>query len=102
MAEGIAAQDAPGAALGAMMQPGGGAPAAGPGAGQEAMQQKLQQIAGQVRQINALAQQVGGANPEIAAEMEQIGEILKVAIVKMAQQAPAQTPSSLAVPGQST
>lgn len=69
------------------------------GAGAEAVQAQLQQTAASVRQIGDLLQQLGAANPTLAPDIQQVSQILKGMIVKVAQSAPAQTASSLAVPG---
>jgi hypothetical protein len=63
------------------------------------MQAQLQQLAGQVRNLNNLAMQLAQSTPIIAPEMQQIAQILKQAIVKVAQAAPQQTASGAMVPG---
>ena len=70
-----------------------------PGAGANAQQQQLQQLAGQVRQIGDMLSQLASQAPMVAQDVQQIGQILKGMIIKVAQAAPAQTPSSMAVPG---
>lgn len=69
-----------------------------PGAGAAAVQAQVQQVAGQVRQLGQLAQQLAQTNPAIAPEMQQIAQILKAATVKVAQAAMQQTPSGAAAP----
>lgn len=75
---------------------GAGAPQ---GANAEAVQAQLQQMVQQIRQVGDLVQQIAASNPQLAQDAQQITQILKGMVVKSAQQAPAQTPSGLAVPG---
>lgn len=82
------------AGVGDLMSAGGD-----PAAGQDAMRMQLQQTANQIRQINDLLTQLGQSQPLLQGEVGQITQILKQAIVKVAQAAPMQTASSAAVPG---
>jgi methyl-accepting chemotaxis protein len=75
---------------------GAGAPQ---GANAEAVQAQLQAMVQQIRQVGDLVQQIAASNPQLAQDAQQITQILKGMVVKSAQQAPAQTPSGLAVPG---
>lgn len=72
--------------------------AGSPGAGAAAAQAQLQQVAGVIRQINQLVMQLAQQSPVLAPDMQQIGQILKSAIVKMASQAPQQTMSGATAP----
>jgi len=90
----VAGAASPTSAVGDLMA-GGGAPAAG----QDAVRAQMNQAAMQVRDIGAKAQAMATQFPAVAAEMQQIGEILKGAIVKLAQASSAQTASGAAVPG---
>lgn len=90
----IAGAAAPTPAVADML--GAGAPQ---GANAEAIQAQLQQTVQQIRQLGDLVQQIAASNPQLAQDAQQISQILKGMVVKAAQQAPAQTPSGLAVPG---
>jgi hypothetical protein len=94
MAEGVAGAASPTSALQMM-----GAGAQAPGAGADAMQAQLQQTVQQIRQIGDLVQQLAGANPALAQEAQQIGQLLKQMIIRSAQQAPQQTMSGAMTPG---
>lgn len=94
MADGVAGGASPTSAL-AMA----GAGAQPPGAGAEAVQAQLQQTVQQIRAVGDLVQQLAATNPMIAAEAQQIGQLLKQMIIKSAQQAPQQTMSGAMVPG---
>lgn len=94
MAEGVAGAASPTSALQMM-----GAGAAPPGADAAALQQQLQQTVQQIRQIGDLVQQLAAANPTLAQDAQQIGQILKQMIVRSAQQAPQQTMSGAMTPG---
>lgn len=73
--------------------------AAPQGANEEAVRAQLQQIVTQIRQVGDLVTQIGASNPQLQQDAQQITQILKGMVVKAAQQAPAQTPSAMAVPG---
>ena len=74
--------------------------AAGMGAAGADMQTQ-QMMAGmsQIQQIGEQCKQVAANFPLTADTMQQIQQLLKNAVVQMAPQAPAQTPSGAAVPG---
>lgn len=86
----------PTSAVGDLIAQGSGAPA---GAGADAQQAQLQQVAGQVRAIGDQIQQLISGNPMLAQDGQQISQILKGMIIKVAQAAPQQTMSGAAVPG---
>ena len=84
--------------------PPSGAEAGGPGMGQagqaaDAQLQLLQQGMGRVRDIGEDVKLIAQQFPEAAATAQQIQQLLKQLIIEMAPMAPAQTGSSLAVPG---
>ncbi len=91
----IAGTAAPAGALTTAMAAGGAAP----GAGAEAGNAQLESLAMAVRQIGDQVKTLIGQNPALAAEGQQIGQLLKLMIVKAAQQASMQTMSGAAVPG---
>ena len=87
--------------------PPGGAGAAGPGAGQpgaavDAQLQLLQQGMGSIREIGEDVKLIAEQFPPAARTAQQIQQLLKQMIIEMAPEAPAQTGSSLAVPGGGT
>ena len=85
--------------------PGGAAPAgagagAGPaGAGVDAQLQMLKQGMGAIRELSEDVKLIAEQFPTTASTAEQIKQLLKQMIIEMAPEAPAQTGSSLAVPG---
>ena len=84
--------------------PPGGAGAAGPGAGPagagvDAQLQLLQQGMGSIREIGEDVKLIAEQFPTAAGTAQQIQQLLKQMIIEMAPEAPAQTGSSLAVPG---
>src|SRR5262245_53892780 len=70
-----------------------------PGAGAEAGNAQLESLAMAVRQIGDQVKSIVGQNPTLAAEGQQIGQLLKLMVVKAAQQQQMQTMSSAQVPG---
>jgi len=86
---------APAAALTAAMSAGQAAPGAAP----EAANAQLEGLAMAVREIGDQVKQLVGQNPTLAAEGQQIGQLLKLMIVKAAQQGQMQTMSGASVPG---
>ncbi len=72
---------------------------AAPGAGAEAGNAQLESLAMAVRQIGDQIKQLAAQNPQLAGEVQQIGQLLKLMVVKTAQQAQMQTMSGAAVPG---
>jgi len=91
----IGADAAPTAALTTAMTGG----QATPGAAPEAVNAQLESLAMAVRQIGDQVKALIGQNPALAAEGQQIGQLLKLMIVKAAQQTSMQTMSGAAVPG---
>ena len=84
--------------------PPGGAGAAGAGAGQagagvDAQLQLLRQGVGSVRELSDDVKLLAEQFPMVAGTAEQIKQLLKQMLVEMAPEAPAQTGSSIAVPG---
>ena len=78
-----------------------GAMAAGPGvpgAGADAQNAQLESLAMAVRQVGDQVKMLVGQNPALAAEGQQIAQLLKLMIVKAAQQAQQTSMSSEAVP----
>jgi len=94
----IAGAAAPQGALTTAMAAGG----ATPGAGADAGNAQLESLAMSVRQIGDQVKTLVGQNPALAAEGQQIGQLLKLMIVKAAQQASMTSMSSEAVPGGSS
>lgn len=100
----IAADSSGMAGIGALTQNGaGGSPAVGPsagvpGAGVDAVNQQLMQAVNGIRQLGAASQQLASQFPALAPQMQQIQDLLKQAAVAVAQQAPQQTGSGLAIP----
>lgn len=84
---------------------GGGAPSMadpqGMGGGMGAMQPDpaLLEAVNQVRAIGDLAAQLQATNPIVAEDVNQITQILKQAVIKIAQAQTMQTASGMAVPG---
>lgn len=84
--------------MGAML--GGAAPQmSAAGAGADAQQQQLTQTMGRIRDLAEQLKQLGADFPVLGDDVQQIQQLLKQMVVKAAQVAPAQTASSLAVPG---
>jgi hypothetical protein len=54
---------------------------------------------GRIRDLAEQAKQLAADFPVLADDMQQVQQLLKQAVVKAAQVGPAQTASSLAVPG---
>lgn len=92
MANGIGAAAAPMEAVGSLLASQGGAPTGG-------ADQALQQVMGQIRQIGQGVQALESQYPQVAEEAQQITQLLKAMVIKVAQQGSAQTPSGMAVPG---
>jgi hypothetical protein len=69
-----------------------------PGAGADAERQELEAVAAQVRQILSITTSLATTYPSIAPDVEQVRTILARALVKLAQAAPEQTASGMAVP----
>ena len=74
----------------------GGSPASGGGADQA--RQMLEQAMGKIRDVGQQVDALGTQFPSLAPEVKQLKELLKRMVVKAAQQAPQQTPSSQALP----
>jgi hypothetical protein len=72
--------------------------AATPGAGADAANAQLESLAVAIREIGGKVQSLVGQNPALAAEGQQIGQLLKLMIVKAASQAQMTSVSSEAVP----
>ena len=68
-------------------------------AGVGAQDQMLTQTMGQIRAIGEAVKALADLIPMGADEVQQIQQLLKSLVVKAAQGAPAQSPSSMAVPG---
>jgi outer membrane murein-binding lipoprotein Lpp len=67
-----------------------------------AQQQQLAALMGRIRDLGATVDQLATEYPVLAGEMQQIQQILKLAVVRAAQAGQMggdQTPASLAVPG---
>lgn len=94
-------QGAP-ASAGGSMQPAGAPPSPGaPGAaaaGMDAAQQQNMQMIEGIRNLGEAAKQLALTSPLIADEAQQIQQLLKQMVVKVASTAPVQTASSQAVP----
>lgn len=58
----------------------------------------VQQMAGQLREIKGMVDELGSTYPAVANEVTQINNLLRQMIVKQAQAASTQTPSALALP----
>lgn len=69
-----------------------------PGQGAADAQAQLQTLAGQIRDLGQMVDQVATSFPNAAQEASQIKVLLKQIIVKAAAQAPPQTASAAAVP----
>jgi hypothetical protein len=80
--------------------PGGtGQPQLGAGPGMDAQSQMLQQFAQQVRGVSDQVKAMMAANPLVGDEAQQILQLLKQMIVKVAQPMPMANASGMAVPG---
>ncbi len=84
--------------------PSGGAAVAGAGAGPagagvDAQLQLLKQGMGAIRELSEDVKLIAEQFPATASTAEQIKQLLKQMIIEMAPEAPAQTGSSIAVPG---
>lgn len=73
--------------------------AATPGAGADAQNAQIESLGMAIREIGDKVKTVVGQNPALAAEGQQIGQLLKLMFVKAAQQAQMQSMSSEQVPG---
>ena len=93
MPNGIASEEAPSSAIGALL--GGMAPQASP----DQMVQQISAQMGQLREIGAQVEALMQSNPAAAPTLQQILTLLKRAAVEMAPTAPPQTASGSAVPG---
>ena len=69
-----------------------------PGAGADAQNAQLESLSMAVREVGEKIKAIVGQNPALAAEGQQIGQVLKLMIVKAAQQASMTSMSSEAVP----
>lgn len=63
------------------------------------MQSQLMASIARVRDLGEQIKQFALENPAVAEEVQQIQQLLKQMVVKMAAPVPAQTSSSMAVPG---
>lgn len=68
-------------------------------AGVGAQDQMLTQTMGQIRAIGEAVKGLADLIPMGADEVQQIQQLLKALVIKAAQGSPAQSPSSMAVPG---
>lgn len=73
-----------------------------PGAGADAQNAQLESLSMAVMQIGDQVKSLVGQNPALAQEGQQIGQLLKLMIVKAAQQAQADSMSSAQVPTAAT
>lgn len=77
-----------------------GALAAGPdmGGGMSPAQDQLAVIAGQIRDIGSMIDQLAETNPSVQQEAVQMKALLRQMLIKASQTMPMQTPSAEAIP----
>lgn len=61
--------------------------------------QALQQVMGKIRGVGEQVKGLEAEYPQVAEEAQQISQLLKAMVIKVAQQGSAQTASGMAVPG---
>lgn len=93
MAPGVASGVSPTSAIGDAMV------GSSPAGNADAMQTQLQGTMGKIRAINQQAEALAAEQPALAPIMQQIGELLKAAVVASAKAGMQQTASGMAVPG---
>jgi hypothetical protein len=82
-----------------MLTAGGGSPASGAAPGADQQRAQLAAFMGKLRELDQHIDQVFGEMPALRQVAQQMKAMLKQAVQKAAQTAPAQTASSEAVPG---